>query len=88
MARLALAVLVAAAAAAGALVAGQAPPGPVVVQDIMVMDCSGGLHLLPGTPLEFNFNFRSIKRIVDGASAAMLATAACTANASWCVRSA
>ena len=42
------------------------PPPPFgAIRELVVLDCNGGLHVLPGTPLEVNVNLRGARHLVN-----------------------
>jgi len=51
-----------------------------VVRDLAVLDCNGGLHLLPGHPLETNVNLRGFKKVWDIAMQGVVDKARCAAG--------
>lgn len=66
-------------AAAAAVVAAQMP---YVLETIAAIDCNGGVHLLPGHPLEINMNIRTFKKIADLSAQEIVRTANCS-RAAW-----
>lgn len=66
-------------AAAAAVAAAQMP---YVLETIVSIDCNGGVHLLPGHPLEMNMNIRTFKKLGDLAAQEIVRTANCT-RAAW-----
>jgi hypothetical protein len=56
-------------------------PLPVgAIKELMVLDCNGGLHLLPGTPMEVNVNLRGARHLVNYAADEIRDRAQCVAN--------
>lgn len=45
-----------------------------------MLDCNGGLHLLPGTPLEMNFNLRGLRHAVNYGAEEIFERARCLQN--------
>lgn len=67
----------------------QAVPLPYgVFRELLVLDCNGGLHLMPNTPLEVNVNLRGVRHALNFAADEIRARAECVASGSlgsWCV---
>ncbi len=56
-------------------------PLPVgAIKELMVLDCNGGLHLFPGTPMEVNVNLRGARHLVNYAADEIRNSAQCVAN--------
>lgn len=50
------------------------------IREILVLDCNGGLHLFPGTPMEVNFNLRGLRHAFNFAAEEIRARAQCLAE--------
>jgi len=55
-------------------------PLPIgAIREIFTMDCNGGLHILPGHPLEVNVNLRGVRQILNVLAEEIRQHAKCTA---------
>lgn len=67
----------------------QAVPLPYgVFRELLVLDCNGGLHMMPNTPLEVNANLRGVRHALNFAADEIRSRAECVASGSlgsWCV---
>jgi hypothetical protein len=63
------------------------PPLPYgAIREIAVLDCNGGLHLLPNTPAEVNLNLRGLRFLLNFAADEIRQRARCLAarlNGGW-----
>jgi len=57
-----------------------APLPQGAIKEIMVLDCNGGLHLFPGTPMEVNMNLRGVRHLFNYAADEIRDRAQCVAN--------
>ena len=52
-----------------------------------MLDCNGGLHILPGTPFEVNVNLRGLRHMANFAANEIRDRARCNARSrNWCAR--
>lgn len=54
------------------------------VRELAVLDCNGGLHILPGHPLETNFNLRGVKNAFNIFASETSDHARCAAGKAGC----
>lgn len=46
-------------------------------KEILVVDCNGGVHLLPGTPYEINLNLRGLRHFLNAGADEIRDSAKC-----------
>jgi hypothetical protein len=50
------------------------------IRDVAVLDCNGGLHILPGHPLEMNINLRGARHVLNVLGDEIVSHAKCAAK--------
>jgi len=81
----AVAALLALAAAQPTPSSSPASPSPSygALKELVVLDCNGGLHLFPNTPMEVNVNLRGARHLVNYAADEIRDRAQCVSNLGW-----
>lgn len=61
------------------------------IGDVFVLDCNGGVHILPGTPAEVNLNIKGARHLLNFAADEIRGRVACVGarvGPAWCVHAA